>query len=57
VKPAHLFAMRTATRFATKMNKGSLGQSLFMGPNPPYGAIIGITCVRAFDGTDVKLGC
>ena len=39
-KPAHLFSMRTATRFATKMNKGSLGNSLFMGPNPPYGAII-----------------
>jgi len=39
-KPAHLFAMRTATRFATKQNKGSLGNSLFMGPNPPYGAII-----------------
>jgi len=39
-KPAHLFPMRTATRFATKQGKGSLGHSLFMGPNPPYGAII-----------------
>ncbi len=39
-KSAHLFGMRTATRFATKMNKGSLGNSLFMGPNPAYGAII-----------------
>jgi hypothetical protein len=39
-KPAHLFSMRTATRFATKMNKGSIGNSLFMGPNPAYGAII-----------------
>ena len=39
-KPAHLFAMRTATRFATKMNKGSIGNSLFMGPNPAYGAIV-----------------
>jgi photosystem II stability/assembly factor-like uncharacterized protein len=39
-KPAHLFSMRTATRFATKMNKGSLGNSLFQGPNPAYGAII-----------------
>lgn len=39
-KPAHLFSMRTATRFATKQAKGSLGNSLFMGPNPPYGAII-----------------
>ena len=39
-KPAHLFAMRTATRFATKMNKGSLGDDLFRGPNPAYGALI-----------------
>lgn len=39
-KPTHLFSMRTATRFATKQTKGSLGDGLFMGPNPPYGAII-----------------
>lgn len=39
-KPAHLFSMRTATRFATKQGKGSLGNALFMGPNPSYGAII-----------------
>lgn len=39
-KGAHLFPMRTATRFATKQGKGSLGNSLFMGPNPEYGAII-----------------
>ena len=32
--------MRTATRFATKQNKGSLGDALFRGPNPAYGAII-----------------
>ncbi|MGQ0646703.1 MAG: WD40/YVTN/BNR-like repeat-containing protein [Gemmatimonadaceae bacterium] len=55
-KPAHLFAMRTATRFATKMNKGSLGQSLFMGPNPPYGAIIRYNLRnRPEDATEVKL--
>lgn len=39
-KPAHLFGMRTATRFATKQAKGSLGDALFRGPNPAYGAII-----------------
>lgn len=40
-KPVHLFAMRTATRFATKTTKtGSLGDAIFRGPNPPYGAII-----------------
>ncbi len=39
-KPAHLFGMRTATRFVTKQAKGSLGDALFRGPNPAYGAII-----------------
>ena len=40
-KPMHLFAMRTATRFASKTTKtGSLGDALFRGANPPYGAII-----------------
>jgi hypothetical protein len=39
-KPVHLFGMRTATRFATKQAKGSLGDALFRGPNPAYGAII-----------------
>ena len=39
-KPAYLFGMRTATRFATKQAKGSLGDALFRGPNPAYGAII-----------------
>jgi photosystem II stability/assembly factor-like uncharacterized protein len=56
VKPAHLFSMRTATRFATKMNKGSLGQSLFMGPNPPYGAIVRYYLRnRPEDATEVKV--
>ena len=40
-KPVHLFPMRTATRFATKTTKtGALGDAIFRGPNPPYGAII-----------------
>lgn len=39
-RPVHLFGMRTATRFATKANKGSLGDAIFRGPNPPYGAIV-----------------
>ncbi|MFN8668738.1 MAG: hypothetical protein U0164_16275 [Gemmatimonadaceae bacterium] len=55
-KPAHLFAMRTATRFATKQNKGSLGNALFMGPNPPYGAIIRYSLrTRPAPETPVKL--
>lgn len=55
-KPAHLFAMRTATRFATKMNKGSLGNSLFMGPNPPYGAIVRYHLrAKPADSTTVKV--
>ena len=40
-KPMHLFAMRTATRFATKTTKtGALGDAIFRGANPAYGAII-----------------
>lgn len=55
-KPAHLFGMRTATRFATKQNKGSLGNSLFMGPNPPYGAIVRYHLrTRPADATEVKV--
>lgn len=38
---AHLFRMRTATRFATKTVKTpSLGDAIYRGTNPPYGAII-----------------
>ncbi len=55
-KPAYLFSMRTATRFATKQFKGSLGNSLFMGPNPPYGAIVRYSLRTKPDaGTPVKL--
>ena len=37
----HLFKMRTATRFATKTTKTpSLGDAIYRGTNPPYGAII-----------------
>ena len=37
----HLFRMRTATRFATKTIKTpSLGDALYRGQNPPYGAVI-----------------
>lgn len=55
-KPAYLFSMRTATRFASKQAKGSLGNSLFMGPNPPYGAIIRYSLrARPSAETPVKL--
>ena len=53
-KPAQLFSLRTATRFASKQNKGSLGSSLFMGPNPPYGAIIRYS-LRGKPAADVAL--
>ena len=37
----HLFPMRTATRFATKSTKTpSLGDAIYRGANPAYGAII-----------------
>ena len=40
-RPTQLFSMRTATRFATKTTKTpSLGDAIFRGANPAYGAII-----------------
>jgi photosystem II stability/assembly factor-like uncharacterized protein len=48
----HLFAMRTATRFATKTIKtGSLGDGIYRGQNPPYGAIIRYRLATAPDSS------
>jgi photosystem II stability/assembly factor-like uncharacterized protein len=53
----HLFAMRTATRFATKTTKtGSLGDAIYRGTNPPYGAIIRYRlATRPDSGTPVRI--
>jgi photosystem II stability/assembly factor-like uncharacterized protein len=37
---AHLFPVRPALRFATRFTRYGIGDKLFTGPNPPYGALI-----------------
>jgi photosystem II stability/assembly factor-like uncharacterized protein len=39
-EPAHLFTIRPATRFATKPTRYGIGDKVFRGPNPSYGALI-----------------
>jgi hypothetical protein len=39
-KPAHLFAIRPATRHTTKPTRYGIGDKVFRGPNPSYGALI-----------------
>jgi photosystem II stability/assembly factor-like uncharacterized protein len=36
----HLFDMRPALRFATRMSRYGIGNKVFTGPNPSYGALI-----------------
>ncbi|MBI5283004.1 MAG: hypothetical protein HY858_15065, partial [Candidatus Solibacter usitatus] len=38
--PAHLFDPRPAWRYATPMRAYGIGNRVFAGPNPPYGAIL-----------------
>jgi len=40
VKPAHLFAVRPALRYTTKATRYGIGDKVFRGPNPSYGALI-----------------
>ncbi|MDX6711766.1 MAG: hypothetical protein QOH96_2782 [Blastocatellia bacterium] len=37
---AHLFPVRAALRFATRFTRYGIGDKVFTGPNPPYGALI-----------------
>ncbi len=37
---AHLFAVRPALRYTTKPTRYGIGDKVFTGPNPPYGALI-----------------
>jgi photosystem II stability/assembly factor-like uncharacterized protein len=37
---AHLFAVRPALRYATRFTRYGIGDKVFTGPNPPYGALI-----------------
>ena len=38
--PAHLFTVRPALRYATKPTRYGIGDKVYRGPNPPYGALI-----------------
>ncbi|MGI9166572.1 MAG: VPS10 domain-containing protein [Pyrinomonadaceae bacterium] len=37
---AHLFPIRPALRFTTRFTRYGIGDKVFTGPNPPYGALI-----------------
>ncbi len=37
---AHLFPIRSALRFTTRFTRYGIGDKVFAGPNPPYGALI-----------------
>ena len=37
---AHLFPVRPALRFSTRFTRYGIGDKVFTGPNPPYGALI-----------------
>ncbi|MBI5083226.1 MAG: hypothetical protein HZB13_01320 [Acidobacteria bacterium] len=39
-RPAHLFDARPAWRYATPMRAYGIGNRVYSGPNPPYGAIL-----------------
>ncbi|HEY7699749.1 MAG TPA: hypothetical protein VIE88_15105, partial [Vicinamibacteria bacterium] len=39
-KPAHLFPIRRAVRFQVKPTRYGLGDKLYLGKNPPYGALV-----------------
>ncbi|MGH9944317.1 MAG: WD40/YVTN/BNR-like repeat-containing protein [Pyrinomonadaceae bacterium] len=39
-RDAHLFGVRPALRFTTRFTRYGIGDAVFTGPNPPYGALI-----------------
>jgi hypothetical protein len=39
-KTAHLFSVRPALRYATRFSRYGIGDAVFAGPNPSYGALI-----------------
>ncbi len=38
--PAHLFSLRPALRYNTKPTRYGIGDKVYRGPNPPYGALL-----------------
>ena len=39
-KDAYLFPVRPTLRYATRFSRYGIGEKVFTGPNPPYGALI-----------------
>jgi photosystem II stability/assembly factor-like uncharacterized protein len=39
-RSAHLFPPRSGIRFTTRMTRYGVGDKIYQGPNPPYGAVI-----------------
>jgi len=39
-RDAHLFDLRPALRFTTRFTRYGIGDKVFTGPNPPYGALV-----------------
>lgn len=39
-QPAYLFPVRPALRFSSQMTRYGIGDKVFKGPNPPYGALL-----------------
>jgi photosystem II stability/assembly factor-like uncharacterized protein len=53
---AHLFEVRPATRFTSRFTRYGIGDKLFTGPNPPYGALVTYYLKQKPDErTEVKL--
>ncbi|MDT7689097.1 MAG: hypothetical protein QOE46_1856 [Acidobacteriota bacterium] len=53
---AHLFDVRPALRYATRMTRYGIGDKAFAGQNPPYGALISYYLKqKADDKTKVKM--
>ncbi|HZS45403.1 MAG TPA: hypothetical protein VFC63_09900 [Blastocatellia bacterium] len=52
----HLFEIRPALRFTTRFTRYGIGEKVFTGPNPPYGALISYYLKdKPDDKTPVKL--
>ena len=53
---AHLFELRPALRYATRMTRYGIGDKVFAGQNPPYGALVSYYLkAKPDDKTKVKL--
>jgi photosystem II stability/assembly factor-like uncharacterized protein len=55
-KRAHLFPIRRAVRFQVKPTRYGIGDKVYVGPNPPYGALVSYFLKEDVpEGTELKL--